>query len=167
MGSRRDPETGLVRRGTSNSNQRGSAEERRRRKEWLIETYAADRLARVHILSDGDVLALPAGTGGMYSDTVQVFDDVPAARCYRCGCLLVAIMRPDGQPGSHSITVDRIVPYCKGGTYRRNNIRPACSRHNSETGGALANGKVHVSAKKAAAKKRALVAIPRREQRST
>lgn len=46
-------------------------------------------------------------------------------RCYRCGWL----MYPD------EITVDRIVPGCKGGTYRRNNIRPACSQCNSETGG--------------------------------
>lgn len=35
------------------------------------------------------------------------------------------------------LTVDRIIPGCNGGTYRRNNIRPACARCNSETGGAL------------------------------
>jgi hypothetical protein len=37
-----------------------------------------------------------------------------------------------------TITVDRIVPGRDGGTYRRNNIRPACGPCNSETGGALA-----------------------------
>lgn len=36
------------------------------------------------------------------------------------------------------LTVDRIIPGCKGGTYRRDNIRPACGGCNSETGGALA-----------------------------
>lgn len=49
-------------------------------------------------------------------------------RCYRCGLLLV----------EETLTVDRIVPGCRGGTYRRNNIRPACSACNSATGGGLA-----------------------------
>lgn len=52
---------------------------------------------------------------------------VPACRCYRCGDLLTA----------DTVTVDRIIPGCKGGTYRRNNIRPACGSCNSETGGSL------------------------------
>lgn len=51
----------------------------------------------------------------------------PACRCYRCGDLLTM----------GTVTVDRIIPGCKGGTYRRNNIRPACTRCNSETGGSL------------------------------
>jgi hypothetical protein len=154
MPSRRDPVTGLVVRGSSNSNERGSAEERRRRKAYLLVAYAADVKARVQIIESGDVLVIPTGTNGTYSDTVQVIDEVDAVRCYRCGCLLVAIMRPDGQPGSGSMTIDRIIPGCKGGTYRRSNIRPACGRHNSETGGAMANGKVHAEAKKRAAKRR-------------
>lgn len=49
------------------------------------------------------------------------------ARCYRCGYQL----------GFTTITVDRIIPGAKGGTYRRDNIRPACSKCNSETGGAV------------------------------
>lgn len=49
-------------------------------------------------------------------------------RCYRCGVLL----------DENTITVDRIVPGCLGGRYVRENIRPACARCNSETGGALA-----------------------------
>ena len=48
-------------------------------------------------------------------------------RCYRCGALL----------SEDNVTVDRIVPGCLGGRYVRENIRPACSRCNSETGGAL------------------------------
>lgn len=47
-------------------------------------------------------------------------------RCYRCGTLLT----------ERSVTVDRIVPGCRGGRYVRSNIRPACSTCNSETGGA-------------------------------
>jgi 5-methylcytosine-specific restriction endonuclease McrA len=51
----------------------------------------------------------------------------PAARCYRCPKLL----------NFDTITVDRIIPGCKGGTYRRNNIRPACGPCNSSTGAKL------------------------------
>lgn len=75
-------------------------------------------------------------------------------RCYRCGILLY---NPDAYPAgiasvpasfiveygtqvwaAKPLTIDRIIPGCKGGTYRRNNIRPACGMCNSETGGALA-----------------------------
>jgi hypothetical protein len=168
MGSRRDPETGLVRRGTSNSNQRGSAESRRRRKEWMLEEWAADVEVQVW-WKDGEVIDVtpvdPAtgkteppewATFGRLDPGYDAITRQPATRCYRCGCLLVF----------QTLTVDRIVPHCKGGTYRRNNIRPACLKHNSETGGGLANGKVHAAAKKRAAKKRALVAIPSRDQRT-
>lgn len=50
---------------------------------------------------------------------------VPTCRCYRCGKLL----------DKSTVTVDRIIPGCRGGSYRRNNIRPACAGCNSETGG--------------------------------
>lgn len=49
----------------------------------------------------------------------------PICRCYRCGVPLTF----------NTLTVDRIVPGCKGGTYARTNIRPACGACNSETGG--------------------------------
>lgn len=48
-------------------------------------------------------------------------------RCFRCKCWLYFT----------TITVDRITPGCEGGTYRRDNIRPACGKCNSETGGQL------------------------------
>lgn len=79
-------------RGTSNSNARGSSYSRRRRKEWLLETF---------------------GNG----ETVK---------CYRCPTILTFF----------TVSVDRIIPGCQGGTYRRGNIRPACLPCNSETGGA-------------------------------
>ena len=85
-------------RGTTNGNARGSAEDRRRWREWLVATYAAD-----------------VQLGGL-----------AACRCYRCGRLLTVL----------DVTVDRIVPGCQGGTYRRTNIRPACAHCNSATGGA-------------------------------
>lgn len=102
--------TALAKRGTSNSNQRGSAEQRRRRREWLVLTYRANQ----DMHSETFAFPMPFGTG------------VPACRCYRCGRLLSVV----------TVTVDRIIPGCKGGTYRRNNIRPACGKCNSETGGA-------------------------------
>lgn len=110
-----------TRRGTSNGNDRGSSTDRRRRRAFLIECYGSN---------------IPGLT-----------------RCYRCGWLLY---NPDDHPGdrpeyaagfivlygtqvwaARPLTVDRIIPGCLGGTYRRNNIRPACGQCNSETGGAL------------------------------
>lgn len=55
-------------------------------------------------------------------------------RCYRCGRVLCGAT---SHLGHWRLTVDRIIPGAKGGRYRRNNIRPACSRCNSETGGAV------------------------------
>lgn len=114
-------------RGATNGNVRGSSYDRRRRREWLLANYPAD---------------------------VEGF-----CRCYRCGRLL---FNPDDHlpyPGALvpyyvkaryywedgerrvdlavPLTVDRIIPGCRGGTYRRNNIRPACGPCNSETGGPL------------------------------
>jgi len=97
-------------RGTTNGNARGSSYARRRRREWLIANYRAD----VDVATLCGVTAATAGGG------------FPACRCYRCGTLLTV----------ETVTVDRIIPGCQGGTYRRNNIRPACARCNSETGGA-------------------------------
>jgi hypothetical protein len=108
-----------TRRGTSNRDARGSATARRARRAWLVKVFEAN-------------------VTGM-------------CRCYRCGVLLyneddyrtsyfAALAVPDGvwdgvQP--RPLTVDRIIPGCRGGTYRRENIRPACGPCNSETGGSL------------------------------
>lgn len=111
----------MTTRGTSNSNARGSAAQRRRRREWLVETYRADCDARP--------------SDWIFFNDVAVLKKVPigegekACRCYRCGCLLTV----------DTLTVDRIIPGCKGGTYRRDNIRPACAFCNSSTGGCLAS----------------------------
>lgn len=80
-------------RGTSNGNDRGNAEDRRRRKQWLLEQF---------------------GNGEQ-------------APCRFCGVLLTY----------GTITVDRIVPGARGGTYRRGNIAPACADCNSRYGGAI------------------------------
>lgn len=85
-------------RGTTNSNARGSSSDRKARKVWLLETYAADH---------------------------RHLSWIPMCRCYRCGDLM----------DFDTMTIDRIIPGCRGGTYRRNNIRPACGQCNSETGG--------------------------------
>lgn len=53
--------------------------------------------------------------------------------CFRCFVPLLQDEDPNA-PGQ-SVTVDRIVPGCRGGRYTRDNIRPACGRCNSETGG--------------------------------
>lgn len=102
-----------TRRGTSNGNSAGSAEARRRRRAWLLETYAADTMARWRF----DEL-IPCEPD--HPDAVKV------CRCFRCGTLLTL----------ETLTVDRVIPGCQGGTYRRSNIRPECSECASKRGGA-------------------------------
>lgn len=90
------------RRSSSNGNESGSAEDRRRRRVWLVETFRAD--VDVFVTDVYTWVEMPLGHAS------------PACRCYRCGILLTV----------NTLTVDRIIPGKKGGTYRRNNIRPAC-----------------------------------------
>lgn len=52
------------------------------------------------------------------------FGDGETVQCYRCPRILVYA----------TMEVDRIVPGVLGGRYRRDNIRPACSDCNIETG---------------------------------
>lgn len=106
------------RRSSSNGNESGSAEDRRRRKLWLLDTFRADTDAWVFSLSDGSISVVEPGTwpSATLLDPYALTKDVKACRCYRCGKLLVFL----------TLTVDRIIPGKKGGTYRRNNIRPAC-----------------------------------------
>lgn len=100
----------MSRRGTTNSNVRGNTKDRAARRRWLVTSYRADR----DISDAGCEVAFSTG--------------VAACRCYRCGVLLT----------ESTVTVDRIIPGCQGGTYQRNNIRPACLTCNSETGARLA-----------------------------
>lgn len=59
---------------------------------------------------------------------VKAFETAPGhCACVFCGCDLTV----------ETLTVDRIVPGCRGGTYVRENIRPACGRCNSVEGGSL------------------------------
>lgn len=57
------------------------------------------------------------------------FGDGEKAPCaFECGTVLTL----------ETVTVDRFpVPGCRGGTYRRGNIRPACAPCNSRHGGGL------------------------------
>jgi hypothetical protein len=109
-------------RGTTNGNARGGSEDRRRRREWLVMTYRANVDAIVIELSDGHHVFIEVDPGTERSQL--------ACRCYRCGVLLTA----------DTVTVDRIIPGCRGGTYRRENIRPACGRCNSVTGAVVRSG---------------------------
>lgn len=124
------PELGVqrtARRGTTNGNARGGADDRARRRAWLVATYRANL----------DVLVVRLGNGQeIHLDTVLGRGE-PACRCYRCGRLLTV----------NTVTVDRIVPGCQGGTYRRDNIRPACGPCNSSTGAKTrrAKGKVRTA----------------------
>lgn len=107
--------TKTARRGTTNGNARGSADDRRRRREWLVATYRADKDKPLWF-----------GTMAGFGEA-EYGQGIPACRCYRCGALLTA----------DTVTVDRIIPGCQGGTYRRDNIRPACQGCNSRTGATM------------------------------
>ena len=86
-------------RGTSNSNSRGSAEDRRRRKTYLLATF-------------GDGQSAPCSFG--------------------CGT----------EVNFDTITVDRYpVPGIEGGTYKRDNIRPACGPCNTADGAEIAKSR--------------------------
>ena len=122
--------TALATRGTSNSNARGSTASRKARREWLVETYRANMdmsVAKPGVVERVERLAPTGLRLNLSEDTIVV----PACRCYRCGTLLTV----------ETVTVDRIIPGCQGGTYRRSNIWPACGSCNSETGGKLAHRK--------------------------
>lgn len=97
-----------------------------------METYRADV----------DMLVVTGGPAGAWSAAVLpgssveswcVSEEIPnatvhkACRCFRCGDLLTA----------KTLVVDRIIPGCDGGTYRRNNIRPECHSCSATRGGAV------------------------------
>jgi 5-methylcytosine-specific restriction endonuclease McrA len=84
-----------TRRGTTNRNDRGGSEARRRRKLWLL----------------------------------TEFGDGTKAPCWGCG----------DKVDYDTITVDRIVPGIDGGTYARENIRPACEDCNILDGNRVRN----------------------------
>lgn len=119
------PDKPKARRGTTNRNDRGSAATRRRRKLWLLETYRADV----------DMVDFPTNCPAYQGVPLGMGE--PACRCYRCGCLLTL----------ETMTVDRIKPGCQGGTYRRDNIRPACSTCNEDTGRALGHARTRAQRK--------------------
>lgn len=121
-----NPVTGKHTRGTSNSNERGNSETRRRRRKWLIETYRANVDAPPPEVNEPPRTQEEAEVWFYLAD-VPLGQGIPACRCYRCGKLLT----------EETLTVDRIKPGCKGGTYRRDNIRPACAKDNEETGRSL------------------------------
>lgn len=108
------PDLAVSRRGTTNGNARGGSKDRERRRQWLVDTYRANLDVLVVRLSNGTEIRLDTRLG----------QGEPACRCYRCGRLLTI----------ETVTVDRIIPGCQGGTYRRDNIRPACGTCNSSTG---------------------------------
>jgi len=124
-------------RGTSNSNSRGNSAARRARREYLVMTYRAnvDLLLVVDNYGTTTEIEVPLGQGEA------------ACRCYRCGDLLVA----------DDVSVDRIVEGDRGGTYARNNIRPACGFDNSSTGSAYRWTKARAKAAKIAARRLTIV----------
>lgn len=102
---------------------RGNVTDRQRRKLYLLETYAAD-MAIAWIGLETSV-AIQLSAIPIYEADGDLVER--CCRCYRCGKLLTLA----------TLTVDRIKPGCKGGTYRRDNIRPSCSECANKQGGQL------------------------------
>lgn len=61
--------------------------------------------------------------------------EVGLVLCHWCGCPLLQDEDPEA-PGQ-SVTMDRVVPGCEGGTYELDNLVPACGPCNQERGGKL------------------------------
>lgn len=124
-------------RGTTNRNERGNTADRLARRQWLVETYRADvDVILVTAAETGKTYRwVPKSLEAQASIEFDLIDDtfysnvetLPACRCFHCGLILTV----------HEVTVDRIIPGCKGGTYRRNNIRPACEPCNQKLGSQL------------------------------
>lgn len=144
-----------VSRGTSNSDDRGSAEARRQRKTWLFEVWAAnvdlvtweefaDLAEAQEVESTGTwILLAPLGDGviGVPEGMVAVHPGLghAAVRCFRCGTLCTW----------ETVEIDRIKPGCEGGKYTRNNIRPCCPRCNTWLGAQAKKRKAERRAKRA------------------
>ena len=119
-------------RSTSNKHDAGGPEKRLRRKHRVIERYRADVDVLVILFPSGLVLTydpehLERAMALAELDPPTIVMAVDAARCYRCGDLLTV----------ETVTVDRIIPGCEGGTYDDENTRPCCGQCNSRTGGHL------------------------------
>lgn len=125
-------------RGTSNTNDRGSAETRRRRKQWLFETWAADwdvvdsdeaRTLSAEFQRDNlGALGVSFRAGYIVDQDTWVVErglGRPAVRCFRCGTLL----------DWDSVEIDRIKPGAEGGRYTKSNIRPVCGCCNKTLAG--------------------------------
>lgn len=133
-----------VSRGTTNTNVRDNTTDRARRRAYLVATYRAnvDGALVKHPAIELPYLITPDNPPVKGWTLQQMLDDlaehmpevvvldacVPLCRCYRCGDLLTV----------DSVSADRIVPGIQGGTYRRENIRPACDACQSITGALLA-----------------------------
>lgn len=126
-----------ARRGTTNRNDRGSSEGRRRRRQWLVETYRADVDAWVIRYEDGMEIVRPYTKPLADETRPGMGRREPACRCFRCGTLLI----------ESTVTADRIKPGCEGGSYRRENIRPCCGSCNSITEARLGNQRRKASMK--------------------
>lgn len=124
-----------TRRGTSNSNDRGSSYDRRVRRAWIMATYASEVPGLVRCYRCGCHLYNPDTVESQVTGFVVEGLEINWSQIFNSYQMWTPQL---GQRTLRELTIDRIIPGCKGGTYRRNNIRPACGGCNSETGGALA-----------------------------
>ena len=128
-------------RSTSNKYDAGGPAVRLKRKHRVIERYRADVDALTVLFPSGLVLNyapehLDRAMALAEVDLATIVMAVDACRCYRCGELLTV----------ETVTIDRIVPGCEGGSYEDDNVRPCCGLCNSRTGGRLGRARQVVMA---------------------
>lgn len=129
-----------TRRGTSNSDKRGSSYDRRARRQRLVVRFRADVDLLVVRHTVDYTMAYPHDPSAALPPLGAHLEHelVAAARCWCCGRLLHAgVTWSDGTRLEGTLTCDRILPGIEGGTYADANLRPACALHNSSTGGKL------------------------------
>lgn len=129
-----EPEVKKTHRGTTNKNITGNSEDRRRRREWLVQTFRADvDVYECSLEFSMGPVQWPVAEDWreIYAYSPLIWERKAACRCYRCGGLLTV----------DTVTVDRIIPGCLNGTYRRDNIRPSCGSCAYVTGAQLGNAR--------------------------
>lgn len=133
----------VVEHGRRGGDKRGNNEQRAARRRWLVATFRANVDVLPHPLSNEELARLGRASQcewdvGSRLWRVPLGEGEPACRCYRCGKLLT----------EETVTADRIKPGCQGGTYRRENIRPACGGSegcNQTAGGAHRGKRGHIN----------------------
>lgn len=82
--------------------------------------------------SNGNVAGSSYARRARKQKMLDVYGDGIHVMCRRCWSAVLTFT---------TLTVDRIIPGCEGGTYRWENVQPACSPCNTKHGSELGNAR--------------------------